>query len=443
MTGLKRHLLALHDMDPIQVRGKVTNIVGLVVEGHGPGSSMGGMCEIYSKARKSSIMAEVVGFRNKRVLLMPLGDLSGIGPGSVIIARKSQPVVKVGNDMLGRVVDGMGEPLDGKGPLMLDHEMPLYGKPYNPLKKRRIDEPLDLGIRSINGLLTVGKGQRVAIMSGSGVGKSVLLGMMARHTKADVNVIALIGERGREVNEFLERDLGEEGLKRSVVVTAISDQPSLIRIRGAYLATTIAEYFRDQGLDVLLMMDSITRFAMSMREIGLAVGEPPTTKGYTPSCFAKMPKLLERAGNTSSKGSITGLYTVLVEGDDLTEPVADTVRSIVDGHIVLSRDLAARGHYPAVDILRSVSRVMNDIVDEKHLSAARSIQSMTAVYEEARDLINIGAYVAGNNPEIDNAIGHIDSINRFLKQDINEKAAIEQAVAQMGAIIDVKHAGNA
>jgi flagellum-specific ATP synthase len=388
-------------------------------------------------------MAEVVGFRNKRVLLMPLGDLSGIGPGSVIIARKSQPIVKVGNDMLGRVVDGMGEPLDGKGPLMLDSEMPLYGKPYNPLKKRRIDEPLDLGIRSINGLLTVGKGQRVAIMSGSGVGKSVLLGMMARHTKADVNVIALIGERGREVNEFLERDLGAEGLKRSVVVTAISDQPSLIRIRGAYLATTIAEYFRDQGLDVLLMMDSITRFAMSMREIGLAIGEPPTTKGYTPSCFAKMPKLLERAGNTSSKGSITGLYTVLVEGDDLTEPVADTVRSIVDGHIVLSRDLAARGHYPAVDILRSVSRVMNDIVDEKHLSAARSIQSMTAVYEEARDLINIGAYVAGNNLEIDNAIGHIDSINRFLKQDINENAAIEQVVAQMGAIIDVKHAGNA
>jgi flagellum-specific ATP synthase len=443
MTGLKRQLLALHEMDPIQVRGKVTNIVGLVVEGHGPGSSIGGMCEIYSKARKSSIMAEVVGFRNKRVLLMPLGDLNGIGPGSVIIARKSQPIVKVGNDMLGRVVDGMGEPLDGKGPLMLDYEMPLYGNPYNPLKKRRIDEPLDLGIRSINGLLTVGKGQRMAIMSGSGVGKSVLLGMMARHTKADVNVIALIGERGREVNEFLERDLGEEGLKRSVVVTAISDQPSLIRIRGAYLATTIAEYFRDQGLDVLLMMDSITRFAMSMREIGLAIGEPPTTKGYTPSCFAKMPKLLERAGNTSSKGSITGLYTVLVEGDDLTEPVADTVRSIVDGHIVLSRDLAARGHYPAVDILRSVSRVMNDIMDEKHLSAARSIQSMTAVYEEARDLINIGAYVNGNNPEIDNAIRHIDSINRFLKQGINEKASIEQAVAQMGSIIDVKQAGNA
>ncbi len=441
MIGLKRHVLALREIDPIQVRGKVTNIVGLVVEGHGPGSAMGGMCEIYSRSREHSIMAEVVGFRDKRVLLMPLGDLNGIGPGSVIIARRSQPIVKVGNDMLGRIIDGMGNPLDGKGPLMLDHEMPLYGNPYNPLKKRRIDAPLDLGIRSINGILTVGKGQRMAIMAGSGVGKSVLLGMMARHTKADVNVIALIGERGREVNEFLERDLGEEGLKRSVVVTAISDQPSLIRIRGAYLATTIAEYFRDQGLDVLLMMDSVTRFAMSMREVGLAIGEPPTTKGYTPSCFAKMPKLLERAGNTSSKGSITGLYTVLVEGDDMTEPVADTVRSIVDGHIVLSRDLAARGHYPAVDILRSVSRVMNDIVDEKHLDAARSVQSMTAVYEEARDLINIGAYVAGNNPEIDKAIRHVDSINNFLKQGINEKATIEDSVAKMSAIADAKDAG--
>ena len=441
MIGLKRHILALREIDPIQVRGKVTNIVGLVVEGHGPGSAMGGMCEIYSRSRAHSIMAEVVGFRDKRVLLMPLGDLNGIGPGSVIIARRSQPVVKVGNDMLGRIIDGMGNPLDGKGPLMLDHEMPLYGNPYNPLKKRRIDAPLDLGIRSINGILTVGKGQRMAIMAGSGVGKSVLLGMMARHTKADVNVIALIGERGREVNEFLERDLGEEGLKRSVVVTAISDQPSLIRIRGAYLATTIAEYFRNQGLDVLLMMDSVTRFAMSMREVGLAIGEPPTTKGYTPSCFAKMPKLLERAGNTSSKGSITGLYTVLVEGDDMTEPVADTVRSIVDGHIVLSRDLAARGHYPAVDILRSVSRVMNDIVDERHLGVARSVQSMTAVYEEARDLINIGAYVAGNNPEIDNAIRHVDSINNFLKQGINEKATIEESVARMRAIADAQDAG--
>ncbi|HPE46045.1 MAG TPA: FliI/YscN family ATPase, partial [Deltaproteobacteria bacterium] len=288
--------------------------------------------------------------------------------------------------------------------------------------------------------LTMGKGQRMAIMAGSGVGKSVLLGMIARHTKADVNVIALIGERGREVKEFLDRDLGEDGLKRSVVVAAISDQPSLIRIRGAYLATTIAEYFRDRGLNVLLMMDSITRFAMSMREIGLAVGEPPTTKGYTPSCFAKMPKLLERVGNTSSRGSITGLYTVLVEGDDMTEPVADMVRSMVDGHIVLSRDLAARTHYPAIDILRSVSRVMNDIVDEQHLKAARNILSMAAVYEEARDLINIGAYVAGNNPEIDTAISHNEAINRFLRQGIDEKATIEESVAQMRAIAEAQRA---
>jgi len=443
MTDFKRHILALRELEPIQVRGKVTNIVGLVVEGHGPGSAMGGMCEIYSKAKKDSIMAEVVGFRDKRVLLMPLGDLAGIGPGSMIVARKSQPLVKVGRSLLGRVIDGMGSALDGKGPLILDHEMPLYGNPYNPLKKNRIREPLDLGIKAINGFLTVGKGQRMAIMAGSGVGKSVLLGMIARNTKADVNVIALIGERGREVKEFLERDLGEEGLKRSVVVAAISDQPSLIRIRGAYLATTIAEFFRDQGLNVLLMMDSVTRYAMSMREIGLAVGEPPTTKGYTPSCFAKMPKLLERAGNTSSAGSITGLYTVLVEGDDLTEPVSDTVRSIVDGHIVLSRDLAARGHYPAIDILRSVSRVMTDIVPDRHLEASRKIQAMCAVYEEARDLINIGAYVAGNNPEIDTAIRHNDAINSFLKQAVNEKATIEETVQKMCAVVGDHGAGGA
>lgn len=438
MISLKRQVHALGDIEPIQVRGKVTNIVGLVVEGHGPGSAMGGMCEIYSRGRSDSIMAEVVGFRDKRVLLMPLGELSGIGPGSMIVARKSQPYVKVGAELLGRVVDGMGNPLDGKGPLTLEKEMPLYGHPYNPLKKKRIREPLDLGIKAINGFTTVGKGQRMAIMAGSGVGKSVLLGMIARHTKADVNVIALIGERGREVKEFLERDLGEEGLKRSVVVAAISDQPSLIRIRGAYLATTIAEYFRDLGMDVLLMMDSVTRFAMSMREIGLAVGEPPTTKGYTPSCFARMPKLLERAGNTSSRGSITGLYTVLVEGDDLTEPVSDTVRSIVDGHIVLSRDLAARSHYPAIDILRSISRVMNDIVKDSHMTLSRRIQSMMAVYEEARDLINIGAYVSGNNPEIDTAIRHIDGINRFLKQGIDEKADMETTLAQMAAAIGEK-----
>ncbi|HPJ92982.1 MAG TPA: FliI/YscN family ATPase [Deltaproteobacteria bacterium] len=431
MTDLKKFITPLKEIDPIQVRGKVTNIVGLVVEGHGPGSAMGGMCEIYSKQMNHSIMAEVVGFRDKRVLLMPLGDLDGIGPGSTIVARRSNPVVKVGNNLLGRVIDGMGNPLDGKGALVLDHEMPLYGNHTNPLKKRRIDEPLDLGIAAINGITTIGKGQRMAIMAGSGVGKSVLLGMMARNTKADVNVIALIGERGREVKEFIEKDLGEEGMKRSIVIAAISDQPALIRIRGAYLATTIAEFFRNQGNDVLFMMDSVTRYAMSMREVGLAVGEPPTTKGYTPSCFAKLPKLLERVGNTSSQGSITGLYTVLVEGDDFTEPVADSVRSIVDGHIVLSRELAAKNHYPAIDILSSVSRVMTDIVDPEHLTCAKKILELCAIYDDAKDLINIGAYVSGNNPKIDTAIAYIEAINGFLRQGIDTKISLEESRGTM------------
>ena len=435
MTDLKRFITPLKEIEPIQVRGKVTNIVGLVVEGHGPGSAMGGICEIYSKQMNHSIMAEVVGFRDKRVLLMPLGDLDGIGPGSTIVARKSNPVAKVGNNLLGRVIDGMGNPLDGKGPLVLDHEMPLYGNHNNPLKKRRIDQPLDLGIAAINGITTLGKGQRMAIMAGSGVGKSVLLGMMARNTNADINVIALIGERGREVKEFIEKDLGEEGMKRSIVIAAVSDQPALIRIRGAYLATTIAEFFRNQDHDVLFMMDSVTRYAMSMREIGLAVGEPPTTKGYTPSCFAKLRKLLERVGNNSSKGSITGLYTVLVEGDDFNEPVADSVRSIVDGHIVLSRELAARNHYPAIDILSSVSRVMPDVVNEEHLSSARKILELCAVYEDAKDLINIGAYVSGNNPAIDAAIAHIGPINEFLKQGITTKIPLEESLGQMRTIL--------
>ena len=425
----------LKEIEPIQVLGKVTNIVGLVLEGHGPGSAMGGVCEIFSVDKSKSIMSEVVGFRDKRVLLMPLGDLEGIGPGSTIVARRSTPLVKVGDEMLGRVIDGLGNPMDDKGYMLLNQERPLFGNPCNPLKKRRICEPLDLGITAVNAMTTIGKGQRMGIMAGSGVGKSVLMGMMARHTTADVNVIALIGERGREVREFLERDLGEEGLERSVVVIATSEQPALIRIRAAYLATTIAEYFRDQGKDVLLMMDSATRFAMAMREIGLAIGEPPTTKGYTPSFFAKMPKLMERVGNSASEGSITGLYTVLVEGDDFNEPVADTIRSIVDGHIVLSRDLAARNQYPAIDVLRSISRVMPDIVDGEHLDLARRIKKLMAVYEDARDLINIGAYVAGNNADIDNAIRYIDAINTFLAQRTDEKGSLEHAVAGMRQIL--------
>jgi len=430
------YIRRVKDIDPIMVKGKVTNIVGLVVEGHGPGSTMGGMCEIYSRDMEASIMAEVVGFRDKRILLMPLGDLDGIGPGSSIVARKSSPHVKVGPELIGRVVDGLGLPLDHKGYIDVDTEMPIYGNPINPLEKKRITEPLDLGIKSINAFTTVGKGQRIGIMAGSGVGKSVLMGMMARNTRADVSVIALIGERGREVKEFIEKDLGEEGLRRSVVVAATSDQPALIRIRGAYLATTIAEFFRDQGKDVLLMMDSITRFAMAKREIGLSIGEPPTTKGYTPSCFASLPKLLERAGNTSSEGSITGIYTVLVEGDDFNEPIADAVRSIVDGHIVLSRDLAARNHYPAVDVLKSVSRVMPDVVDKSHMQVAHEVLELLAVYKDAEDLINIGAYVAGNNPRIDRAIEHVDRINSFLKQGINEKVTLEESVGMMKEIIN-------
>lgn len=424
----------IRDLDPVQVRGKVTNIVGLVVQGHGPGSAMGGMCEIYSRDMKKSIMAEVVGFRDKHVLLMPLGDLDGIGPGSSIVARRSSPTVKLGNAMLGRVIDGLGRPLDEKGFIDAGEEMSLYGNPMNPMQRARIEEPLDLGIRAINALITVGKGQRIAIMSGSGVGKSVLLGMIARHTKADVSVIALIGERGREVKEFIEKDLGEDGLARSVVVAATSDQPALIRIRGAYLATAIAEFFRDQGKDVILMMDSVTRFALAKRQIGLSIGEPPTTKGYTPSCFASMPKLLERAGNSSSSGSITGLYTVLVEGDDFTEPVADAVRSVVDGHIILSRDLAARNHYPAIDIVGSVSRVMRDVVEISHLKLAKQIMEIMAVYKDAEDLINIGAYVSGSNPKIDNALKYIDAINNFLKQDIDEKSNMEDAISTMRQI---------
>ncbi|MEA2102224.1 MAG: FliI/YscN family ATPase, partial [Thermodesulfobacteriota bacterium] len=369
-------------------------------------------------------------------LLMPLGDLRGIGPGSSIIARRDSPSVRVGDAFLGRIINGLGRPLDNKGIITGSTGMPLYGRIINPLERKRITDPLDLGIRSVNAAITIGKGQRMAIMAGSGVGKSILLGMMARHTSADVNVIALIGERGREVKEFIEKDLGKEGLEKSVVIAATSDESALIRIRGAYLATAMAEFFRNQGKDVLLMMDSVTRFAMSMREIGLAIGEPPTTRGYTPSCFAMMPKLLERAGNASVKGSITGLYTVLVEGDDFSEPVADTVRSIVDGHIVLSRDLASRNYYPAIDVLKSVSRVMNDVVDQEHIALAGRIRETMAIYEDARDLINIGAYVSGSNPKIDNAIQYIDAIEGFLRQGIDESSTLEDTLNGMRDIFE-------
>ncbi|MBW1940995.1 MAG: FliI/YscN family ATPase [Deltaproteobacteria bacterium] len=341
----------------------------------------------------------------------------------------------VGEGLLGRVIDGLGIPIDGKGPLFTDKKYPIYANPMNPLSRRRITTPLDLGIRAINGLLTVGCGQRMGIFAGSGVGKSVLLGMIARKTAADVNVIALIGERGREVNEFIEKELGSEGLEKSVVVVATSDHLPLIRMRGAFIATAIAEYFRDQGKQVNFMMDSVTRFAMAQREVGLALGEPPTTKGYTPSVFTLLPKLLERTGASSGHGTITGLYTVFVEADDMNEPIADAVRSILDGHIVLSRDLAMQNHYPAIDILKSISRVMNDIADPKHKEHANRVKSILATYQKAEDLINIGAYVSGSNPEIDHAINMIDKINGYLKQSIEKNVTFEDSIQQLEDIL--------
>ncbi len=367
---------------------------------------------------------------------MPLEEIRGIGPGCRVVARQQNAVVSVGAGLLGRVIDGLGNPIDGKGPVVSETEYPIYAPSLNPLLRRRIHKPLDLGVRAINGLLTVGCGQRVGVFAGSGVGKSVLLGMIARKTRADVNVIALIGERGREVNEFIQKELGEEGLRRSVLVVATSDRLPLIRMRGAFIATAIAEFFRGQGNHVNLMMDSVTRFAMAQREIGLALGEPPTTKGYTPSVFTLLPKLLERAGTCDGRGTITGLYTVLVEGDDTNEPIADALRSILDGHINLTRDLAMQNHYPAVDVLGSISRVMDDIVDEKHKRNAQRFKQIMATYRKAEDLINIGAYVAGSNPKIDYAITMFEKINTYLRQDIGETVSFEDSVAQMAHLFE-------
>ncbi|MCK5205136.1 MAG: FliI/YscN family ATPase, partial [Desulfobacterales bacterium] len=394
-TGLSldKYHICLDAACPIQASGKVTNVIGLVIEAQGPVSRLGTVCDIYTKGEANKITAEVLGFRDSQVLMMPLEEIRGIGPGCQVVARQQRAIIPVGAGLLGRVIDGLGNPIDSKGPILVESEYPIYGAPINPLSRKRISKPLDLGIRAINGLLTVGCGQRIGIFSGSGVGKSVLLGMIARKTKADVNVIALIGERGRELNEFIEKELGEEGLKRSVIVVATSDHLPLIRMRGAFIATAIAEFFRDQGKHVNLMMDSVTRFAMAQREIGLALGEPPTTKGYTPSVFTLLPKLCERAGTSANRGTITGLYTALVEGDDTNEPIADAVRSILDGHIVLSRDLSTQNHYPAIDVLASISRVMDDIISPEHRQKANRLKNVLAIYRKAEDLINIGAYV--------------------------------------------------
>ena len=425
----------LATLPSISATGKVVEVTGLVTEASGPASSLGSICEIYTKENEKKIRAEVLGFRENRILLMPLDDVRGIGPGSKVVAKEQKALIAVGNDLLGRVIDGLGNPLDNKGMIKTDDKYPVYAEPLNPLDRNRIKKPLDIGIRAVNGLLTIGCGQRLGIFAGSGVGKSVLLGMIARNTGADINVIALIGERGREVNEFIDKELGEEGLKKSVVVVATSDRFPLIRIRGAFIATAIAEYFRDQGRHVNLMMDSVTRFAMAQREIGLALGEPPTTKGYTPSVFTMLPKLLERAGTSSGRGTITGLYTVLVEGDDMNDPIADSVRSILDGHIVLSRELAMHNHYPPIDILKSISRVMIDITDSEHQKFADRLKSVLATYQKAEDLINIGAYVSGSNQDIDYAIDMIEKINAFLVQGIGERVDYEESIRQLKNLI--------
>ncbi|MFS1513200.1 flagellar protein export ATPase FliI [Chengkuizengella sp. SCS-71B] len=421
-----KYIEHLNHIETVRFNGKVTQVIGLTVESEGPEAKIGDVCYIYPDRSKKPVLAEVVGFRNHKVILMPIGDLNAIGPGCDVVSLGKPLNVKVGHELLGKVLNGLGEPLDGS---KLPLNMTMYNTnnlPSNPLSRPRITEPISVGIRSIDGLLTIGKGQRVGIFAGSGIGKSTVLGMIARNTSADINVIALIGERGREVMDFIERDLGPEGLARSVVIVATSDQPALIRMKGALIATTIAEYFRDRGLNVMLMMDSVTRYAMALREVGLAIGEPPTTRGYTPSVFANLPKLLERAG-TSLKGSITAFYTVLVDGDDMNEPVADTVRGILDGHIVLDRNLANKGHYPAINVLASVSRVMKEIVSKDQQQSAEHLKRLLSVYTESEDLINIGAYQKGSNSEIDQALSYMQDILSYLQQSTDERVTFEDA----------------
>ena len=431
--NLEKYKHQLDIKDYIDYIGKVSKVVGLTIESEGPQTNIGDLCKIRIAGGKS-LPAEVVGFKDEKVLLMPLGEMHGIGPGNIVTSNGEVLKVGIGPQLIGRVLDGLGNPMDGLGPLNVKQYYPSTCPPPNPMLRKRISEPLPLGVRAIDGLLTIGKGQRVGIFAGSGVGKSTLMGMIARNTKADINVIALIGERGREVKEFLERDLTEEGLKRSVVVVATSDQPALVRLKGAMVATAIAEYFRDEGNDVLLLMDSLTRYAMAQREVGLAIGEPPVSRGYTPSVFSVFPKLLERAG-TNDKGSITGLYTVLVDGDDLKEPVTDTARGILDGHIVLSRAMANKNHYPAIDVLASVSRVMSDIVENDHKKMAAEIKKTMAVHRDAEDLINIGAYVKGSNDKIDYAIDCIDDITSFLQQETDLKVTYDEMKGHLFSLL--------
>lgn len=406
--------------------GRVMRVIGLTIESEGPNSRLGEVCQIKNQQDEPPLLAEVVGFKDRRLLLMPLGDLKGIAPGAEVISTGQRLTVPLGKELLGRVLDGLGNPLDGGQKVVYSEKYPVHKNPPHPLTRQRIKEPLSLGIRSIDSMITCGRGQRMGIFSGSGIGKSSLLAMCARSTVADVIVIGLIGERGREVRDFIERDLGPEGLKRSVVVVSTSDQPALIRVKGALVTTAIAEYFRDQGQDVLLIMDSLTRVATALREVGLAVGEPPATRGYTPSVFAFLPQLLERSGS-NDVGTITGLYAVLVEGDDLQEPVSDTVRGILDGHIVLSRDLAGEGHYPPVDPLKSVSRLMPEIVSSEHYRAAARLRRLLSAYERSRDLISIGAYEKGSDPDVDMALEKMPEIRTFLQQELQEEASLQEA----------------
>lgn len=432
---LEKYFDLLKNVHLTKDSGKVTEVTGLLIKGYLPGASVGSICTIETPQSVKPLLAEVVGFKDKQILMMALSDMRGVSLGSKIVLSKSVATVKVSDDLLGRVVDGLGQPIDQKGALEVHKEVPLYAEIVNPLNREPIRKSLDVGVRAINSAITVGRGQRIAIMAGSGVGKSVLMSMMARQTEADINVIALIGERGREVREFIENDLGEEGMKKTVIVCVTSDQSPLLRMRGAYVATAIAEHFSKNGKNVLLIMDSVTRFAMALREIGLSIGEPPTSRGYTPSVFSTLPKLLERAGNFENSGSITGFYTTLVEGDDMNDPIGDSVRSIVDGHIVLSRNLAHRGHYPAIDILQSASRVMKAVTSSEHQKMSQKLRELIATYKEAEDLINIGAYKAGANPKIDRAVKANDAIIEFLRQSVDDKSNMQLCLRQLQSLV--------
>jgi flagellum-specific ATP synthase len=429
-VNLRRYREFLPQVATLRRQGRVVQVIGLAIEAEGLNAETGEMCEIRVNHGRPPILAEVVGFKQDRALLMPLGETAGIQPGTAVTAVHAPFTVPVGRELLGRVLDGLGRPLDGLGPLPTRRAILHDRTSPHPLRRPPITKPLQTGIRAIDGLLTVGKGQRIGIFAGSGVGKSTLLGALARNTTSDVSVIALIGERGREVRDFIEQNLGPEGLARSVVVVSTSDHPPLVRLKGAWTATTIAEAFRDMGMDVTFLMDSVTRFAMAQREVGLAIGEPPAMRAYPPSVFALLPKLMERAG-TSESGTITGFYTVLVEGDDLNEPITDTVRSILDGHIVLSRALASENHYPAIDVLASVSRLMDSLATPEHLAAAGRLREILATYERAKDLINIGAYAKGSNPQIDRAIALLNDIKTFLRQRGDEVSSYEETVARL------------